>query len=132
MAELSYPLAAGSREHVRSASEKPVAEITLDAAVSGALRPRDVAISADTLRLQAGFAERGGNSQLGENLRRAAELVAFGDDELLHFYEMLRPGRSSAAELDALASMLAERGAERCANLVREARDAYLRRGLIS
>lgn len=132
MAELSYPLAAGSREHVRSASEKPVAEITLDAAVSGALRPRDVAISADTLRLQAGFAERGGNPQLGENLRRAAELVAFGDDELLHFYEMLRPGRSSAAELDALASMLAERGAERCANLVREARDAYLRRGLIS
>ena len=58
--------------------------------------------------------------------------MAFGDDELLHFYEMLRPGRSSAAELDSLASMLAERGAERCANLVREARDAYLRRGLIS
>jgi propanediol dehydratase small subunit len=132
MAELSYPLAAGSREHVRTASEKPVAEITLDAAVSGALRAGDVAISADTLRLQAGFAERGGNPQLGENLRRAAELVAFGDDELLHFYEMLRPGRSSAAELDALASMLAERGAERCANLVREARDAYLRRGLIT
>jgi propanediol dehydratase small subunit len=132
MAELSYPLAAGSREHVRSASEKPVAEITLDAAVSGALRPGDVAISADTLRLQAGFAERGGNPQLGENLRRAAELVAFGDDELLHFYEMLRPGRSSAAELDALSSMLAERGADRCANLVREARDAYVRRGLIT
>jgi propanediol dehydratase small subunit len=132
MAELTYPLAAGSRAQVRAASEKPVAEITLDAAVSGDLRPRDVAISADTLRLQAGFAERGGNRQLGENLRRAAELVAFTDDELLHFYEMLRPGRSSAAELGSLASMLAERGAERCASLVREARDAYLRRGLIT
>jgi propanediol dehydratase small subunit len=130
MAELSYPLAAGSRERVRSASEKPVSEITLDAAVSGGLRPADVTISADTLRLQADFAERGGNPQLGENLRRAAELVTFGDDEVLHFYEMLRPGRSSAEELGSLASMLEERGAERCASLVREARDAYVRRGL--
>ncbi len=94
MAELSYPLGTGAREHVRTASERAVAEITLDAAVAGELRPRDVAISADTLRLQAGFAERGGNPQLGENLRRAAELVAFEDDELLRFYEMLRPGRS--------------------------------------
>jgi propanediol dehydratase small subunit len=132
MAELSYPLAAGSREHVRSASGKPVVDITLGAAVSGALAPSDVAISADTLRLQAGFAEHGGNPQLGANLRRAAELVTFGDDELLNFYEMLRPGRSSAAELDALASALTERGAERCASLVLEARDAYLRRGLIT
>lgn len=132
MAGLSYPLGAGARAQVRTASEKPVAEITLDAAVAGDLRSRDVAISADTLRLQAGFAERGGNRQLGENLRRAAELVTFEDDELLRFYEMLRPGRSSAAELDSLASMLAERGAERCASLVKEARDAYLRRGLIT
>lgn len=131
MAELSYPLGTGAREHVRTASERAVAEITLDAAVAGELRPRDVAISADTLRLQAGFAERGGNPQLGENLRRAAELVAFEDDELLRFYEMLRPGRSSGDELESLAAMLSERGAERCASLVREAREAYLRRGLI-
>jgi len=132
MAELRYPLGAGARGQVRTASEKSVAEITLDAVTRGELRPRDVAISADTLRLQAGFAEGGGNPQLGENLRRAAELVSFEDDELLRFYEMLRPGRSSAAELDALSSMLAERGAERCASLVREAREAYLRRGLIT
>jgi propanediol dehydratase small subunit len=131
MAELSYPLASGAREQVRSASGKAVAEITLDAAISGALRPRDVAISAETLRLQASFAERGGNRQLAENLRRAAELVAFDDDELLRFYEMLRPGRSSASELESLAAGLAERGAELCASLVREAREAYLRRGLI-
>ena len=77
MAELSYPLGAGARTDVRSATGKAVAEITLDAAVSGSLSSRDVAISAETLRLQADFAERGGNPQLGENLRRAAELVAF-------------------------------------------------------
>ena len=132
MAELSYPLGVGARAHVRSDSEKPVSEITLEAAVAGELRARDVAISADTLRVQADFAQRGGNPQLGENLRRAAELVSFEDDELLRFYEMLRPGRSSADELESLASMLSERGAERCAALVREARDAYLRRGLIT
>jgi propanediol dehydratase small subunit len=132
VAEVSYPLAAGAREQVQTATGKTVAEITLDAAVSGALRPGDTAISADTLRLQAGFAERGGNRQLADNLRRAAELVAFEDDELLRFYEMLRPGRSSAEELDSLAATLAERGAERCAELVHDARATYLRRGLIT
>ena len=100
--------------------------------MSGGLGPGDVAISADTLHLQADFAQQGGNPQLGENLRRAAELVTFDDDQLLRFYEMLRPGRSSAEELDALADTLARRGAHRCAELVREARAAYVRRGLIA
>ncbi len=132
MAGLSYPLGAGSRSEVRSASGKAVDEITLEAAVAGGLGPSDVTISAQTLRLQAEFAQRGGNPQLGDNLRRAAELVSFADDELLHFYEMLRPGRSSAAELDSLADTLAQRGAQRCAELVREALAAYVRRGLIA
>jgi propanediol dehydratase small subunit len=132
VAELTYPLGAGARAHVHSATGKTVDEITLDEATSGRLGPSDVTISADTLLLQAEFAERGGNPQLGANFRRAAELVAFGDDELLHFYEMLRPGRSSAEELDELAAALAERGAGRCADLVREARAVYIRRGLIT
>jgi propanediol dehydratase small subunit len=131
VAGLSYPLGAGARANVRSATGKAVSEITLDAAIAGALRPADVAIRAETLRLQAGFAERGGRPQLAENLRRAAELTAFDDEELLRFYEMLRPGRSSAHELESLAAALSERGAERCAELVREARAAYVRRGLV-
>jgi propanediol dehydratase small subunit len=109
-----------------------VSEITLPAVLAGEVEPVDVAVSPETLRIQAGFAEEGGNPQLAENLRRGAELVDFSDDELLRFYEMLRPGRSSAAELDALAERLSERGAERCAALVREARGAYVRRGLIA
>jgi propanediol dehydratase small subunit len=132
MAGLSYPLGAASRTKVRSATGKTVSEITLDAAISGDLAPEDLAVSAETLQLQADFAQRGGNPQLGDNLRRAAELVAFDDDELLRFYEMLRPGRSSSQELDALAQTLARRGAARCAELVSEARAAYLRRGLIA
>jgi propanediol dehydratase small subunit len=131
VAELSYPLSAGAREHVRSSSGTPVASITLDAVVSGRLEPRDVAVDPDTLRLQAEFAQGGGNPQLAENLRRGAELTAFDDDELLRFYEMLRPGRSTAAELDALADALAARGADLCAALVREARTTYVRRGLV-
>jgi len=132
LAELRYPLAAGGRGQVGSATGTTVAEITLDAVVSGRLGPRDLAVAPDTLRLQADFAEGGGNAQLAENLRRGAELVAFEDDELLRFYEMLRPGRSSGQELDSLADTLAARGAERCATLVREARAAYVRRGLIA
>ena len=46
------------------------------------------------------------------------------------FYEMLRPGRSSASELDSLAAALEARAAVLCAALVREARAAYVRRGV--
>ena len=132
MAGLTYPLSDGARDRVRTASGLAVSEITLDAVLAGEIGPEDVRIGPETLRLQAGFAEQGGNPQLAENLRRGAELTAFSDDELLRFYEMLRPGRSSAAELDSLADELAGRGAERCAALVREARAAYARRGLIA
>ncbi len=100
--------------------------------LEGALSPADVAVSPETLRLQADFAAEGGNPQLADNLRRGAELTVFSDDELLQFYEMLRPGRSSADELDSLAATLDERGAAACAALVREARDAYVRRGLVA
>lgn len=132
MAELSYPLSAGARDAVRTASRKRVSELTLEAVLTGDVTADDMRIAPETLALQADFAERGGNPQLAENLRRGAELVAFSDDELLRFYEMLRPGRSSDAELDELAATLAERGAERCAAMVQEARAAYVRRGLIA
>jgi len=132
VAELTYPLSDGGREAVLTASGRPVSAITLDAVLAGEIEESDVRIAGETLVLQAEFAERGGNRQLGENLRRGAELVAFSDDELLAFYEKLRPGRSTAVELDELAGSLATRGAERCAALVREARGTYMRRGLIS
>jgi propanediol dehydratase small subunit len=132
VADLSYPLAAGSRDAVRTASGRAVPEITLERVIAGEVGAEDVRVSPETLRLQADFAERGGNRQLAENLRRGAELVGFGDEELLAFYDRLRPGRSTAAELGELAAELEAGGAERCAALVREARDAYVRRGLIA
>jgi propanediol dehydratase small subunit len=129
VAGLTYPLS-DSREQVHTASGLAVAEVTLERVVAGEIGAPDVRISPETLRLQADFAEQGGNPQLAENLRRGAELTAFSDDELLRVYETLRPGRATPAEMDDLAEALSGRGAERCAALVREARAAYVRRSV--
>ena len=132
MAELkpSYPLAESDSGDARTSSGRTVAEITLDAVVRGAIGPDDIRVSPEVLRLQADFAQEGGNPQLADNLRRGAELAAFSDEELLGLYESLRPGRSSALELEQLAERLEAHGARLCAALVREARGAYVRRGL--
>ena len=131
MARLSYPLARHAPDDARTSSGRLVSEITLERVVAGEVGPADVRVSPDVLLLQAAFAEEGGNPQLAENLRRGAELVAFADEELLAFYDKLRPGRATAAELGALADALETRSATRCAELVREARAAYVRRGLV-
>ena len=131
MAGLSYPLGRNGPDDVRTAAGDRVSEITLERVVAGEIGPDGIRVSPDTLLLQARFAEEGGNPQLAENLRRGAELVAFADEELLTFYDKLRPGRATAAELDELADALDGRGATRCATLVREARAAYVRRGLV-
>ena len=96
----------------------------------GEITPADIRVSPEVLRQQADFAQEGGNPQLADNLRRGAELVAFSDEELLELYESLRPGRASALELDELADRLEARDGHLCAALVREARGAYVRRGL--
>jgi propanediol dehydratase small subunit len=127
----TYPLARSARETARTASGRPVSELTLERVLAGEVGPDDVRVSPETLEQQAVFAEQCGNRQLAENLRRGAELVAFTDEELLTFYDGLRPGRSTAAELDELAALLERRGAPLCAALVREARSAYARRGLV-
>ena len=104
--------------------------MTLDAAVSGDFSP-DLRVHPETLRHQAKVAEAHGNPQLGENLRRAAELTALPDDEVLAIYEGLRPGRSTAAGLEGVAARLEAAQAPLCAALVREAAEVYARRGLL-
>ena len=132
MAELkpAYPLAESAPEDARTSSGRRVSEIAIDAVARGEITPADIRVSPEVLRQQADFAEQGGNPQLADNLRRGAELVAFSDEELLELYESLRPGRASALELGELADRLEGRGAALCAALVREARGAYVRRGL--
>ena len=113
-------------------SGRPIEEITLGAAARGDLSPADRRVHPDTLRHQAAVAEEHGNPQLGEDLRRAAELTALDDDEVLAVYEALRPRRSTRAELEALAGRLEAARAPLSAALVREAATVYERRGQLS
>ena len=114
----------------RALSGRPVTEITLEAVRAGGIGLADLRIHPGTLERQAVVAEQHGNPQLAANLRRAAELTALPDAEVMAVYEALRPGRSSAAELTALAASLETRGLPRCAALVAEAAGVYARRGL--
>jgi propanediol dehydratase small subunit len=116
---------------IAALSGRPLEEITLEAAVRGELSPADLRVHPATLRRQAQIAEQHGNPQLGANLRRAAELTALGDDEVLAVYDALRPARSTLAGLQALAERLDAAGAPLNAAFVREAALVYERRGLL-
>jgi propanediol dehydratase small subunit len=115
---------------VRALSGRPVEELTVDAVRAGEVGLADLRIHPETLERQAVIAQEHGNPQLADNLRRAAELTKLPDEEVLAVYEALRPGRSTAADLTALAESLAARGLARCAALVAEAAEVYARRGL--
>jgi propanediol dehydratase small subunit len=115
---------------VRALSGRPVGELTLEAVRRGEVGLPDLRIHPESLEHQAAVADAHGNPQLAENLRRAAELTALGDDEVLAIYEALRPGRSTAAQLTELATSLDRRGLPRCAALLSEAAAVYTRRGL--
>jgi propanediol dehydratase small subunit len=127
------PRALGTPNEVRSASGRRLDELTMDALLRGELREEDFRISGETLRRQAAAAEAAGNWQLGENLRRAAELTQVSNEEVLAIYNTLRPGRTTYDELLALAERLETAlEAPLTAALVREAAEVYLERGLVS
>ena len=115
---------------VRALSGKAVDQLTVEAVRAGEIGVADLRIHPGTLERQAVVAERHGNPQLAENLRRAAELTRLPDDEVLAIYDALRPGRSTPAQLTGLAASLAGRGLPRCAALLTEAAEVYARRGL--
>jgi propanediol dehydratase small subunit len=114
----------------RALSGRLAGSLTADAVRAGEISVADLRIHPDTLERQAAVAQEHGNPQLAGNLRRAAELTRLPDDEVLAVYEALRPGRSTPAQLTALAASLTARGLPRCAALVTEAAEVYARRGL--
>jgi propanediol dehydratase small subunit len=74
-----------------------------------------------------------GRTQLAENLMRAAELAGVPAAVVLDAYTALRPRRSTAAELEALAERFeVELGAPRTAAFVREACAVYAQRGFLA
>lgn len=126
----TYPLmqtAAG----LRAASGRAVNDITLQALSAGELTDDDLRIQAGTLRLQAHISLQAGYPQLAANLRRAAELAAVPNDELIRMYEVLRPGRATYAQMLNLADWLeGQYQANETAAFVRAAAEVYQKRSL--
>ena len=95
-----YPLGSRRPDLVETPSGLALDEVTLEAARAGALVADDIRATPATLRRQAEVARASGRRQLADNLDRAAELAGVPDDQLLEIYTALRPGRSTAAELE--------------------------------
>jgi len=119
-------------DRLQAASGRRMDALTIDAVLAGELSPADLQIHAETLRAQAAVAQQAGFAPLAENLLRAAELTAVPNEALLHMYTVLRPGRSTYAELQQLAETLdTQYAAPRNAAWVREAAEVYQQRGLL-
>lgn len=127
-----YPLGSRRPDLVETPSGLPLEEVTLAAARAGTLTAADVRATPATLQRQAAVARAAGRTQLADNLQRAAELASVPDDELLEIYTALRPGRSTAEQLEQRAARLDELGAVQTAAFVREAAAAYRERGLLA
>ena len=129
------PLPAGRQRAgtPRTASGRKVSEITLDAVVRGEIGADDIRVSAETLRQQAEFAAAGRQPTARRQpapRRRARRILGRRAARALRGAAP-RPldARSSSTQL---ARRLEARDAVLCAALVREARGAYVRRGLAS
>ena len=125
-----YPLSEKIPDQLKSASGKALPEFSLDKVISGELTSEDFRTSPVVLKMQAEVAESVGRDAFGRNLRRAAELTAVPDEELLSIYNALRPYRSTKEELLAIADKLeTQYGCTVSAGFIREATDVYEKRG---
>lgn len=128
-----YPLSVNRQDLLRTPTGKPLTELTMKAVVDGDVTPEDLRIAPDTLLLQARLAESVQRRQLADNFRRAAELTAVPDAEVLAMYNALRPRASSKETLLQIAENLEGKyHATVCGALVREAADVYERRNLLA
>jgi propanediol dehydratase small subunit len=116
---------------VLSTSGRSLDGLNLEGVLSGELTADDFRISRETLLQQAESAQTGGYHQLANNLRRAAELTAFRNQELLDIYTSLRPGRSSYKQLITLSKQIEkEYHALLTAKFIREAAEVYRQHGI--
>ena len=124
-----YPLGTSRPDLISTLGGIPLDELELhdDRVVAAELRA-----TPETLRLQAEVARAAGRPQLANNLLRAAELAPLPDETVLAVYTALRPRRSTAADLEALAAQLEGRQAPETAAFVREAAQVYAERGLLA
>jgi propanediol dehydratase small subunit len=123
-----YPLGSERPDLVLTPSGLALDELRFDDALEGS----ELRATPATLRLQAEVAAAAGRSQLADNLRRGAELAPLPDETILEIYTALRPGRSSAADLESWAARLEALDAPLTAAFVRDAARAYGLRGLLA
>lgn len=130
--KVDYPLSEKRPELVKTATGKSLDDITLDAVVSGSIKPEEIRITPQTLEYQAQIAESISRPQLASNMRRAGELTNIPDARMLEIYNALRPNRSTKAELLAIADELeSQYDANVCANFIREAAGVYEARDVL-
>jgi propanediol dehydratase small subunit len=119
------------KNEVHTKTGKALSELTLESVLAGDVIPEDLEIAAVTLLRQADAVEAGGYLQVAQNLRRSAELTKLSNDEVLEIYRALRPGRATQTRLMAIAERLeTEFQAPLTADLIRQAADVYLKRGI--
>ena len=122
-----YPLPV---ESVTTPDGTPLAEVTFAAFREGRIASSELRATPQTLRRQAAVARGAGREPLAANLERAAELARVPDTLILEIYTALRPGRATAAELEAYAVQLeGEFEAADVAAFVREASSVARERG---
>lgn len=129
-----YPLAEKHPDQVKGARGKKLADITLDAVLSGDVTIEDLRITPTALSAQADVARSAGRPRLADNFERAAELVNVPQDVVMRVYELLRPGRAKSKEelLTAAADLHSAYGATCMAAFVTQAAEVYEQRGLFS
>ncbi len=127
-----YPLGSRRPDLVRTPSGLGLGDLTLAAVRAGQIGPEELRATPETLRRQSAVALAAGRTQLADNLARAAELATVPSETILEIYTALRPHRSTAEELEAMADRLeTELGSPLSAAFVREALEAYVARGLL-
>jgi propanediol dehydratase small subunit len=129
-----YPLAETQPEAVIGKRGKPLADITLDAVLTGDVTMEDLRITPAALTAQAEIARDAGRPTLALNFERAAELVDVPQDVIMAAYELLRPGRATSKQqlLDCALRLRTEYQASQMAKFIEEAAQTYEERGLFT
>lgn len=129
-----YPLAETQPGAISGKRGKTLADITLDAVLSGDVTMEDLRITPAALIAQAEIARDAGRPTLALNFQRAAELVDVPQDIIMQVYELLRPGRAASKQqlLDTAMMLRSAHGATQMANFIEEAAHTYEERGLFT
>jgi len=129
-----YPLAEKRPELIEGHHGKRLADLTMDAVLTGSVSMEDLRITAKALRQQAEIARAAGRPTLADNFERSAELVAVPQEVIMRIYELLRPGRARNPEqlMAAAGELRNGHGALRMAAFVEEASAVYAKRGLFT